>query len=763
MTITILNKPSQKEISQRKLETYDKYSKIIQWGRAYPVEFTSRFMGIELLDMQKYAFYNSWSRDFVLWLESRNAGKALALDTVIPTPTGYTTMGELNVGDKILNEYGKPTTITFLSPIFFNHNCYELEFDDGEKIVADESHNWVISGFWKNNFQVSCNDIVTTSELYEKLENGYYIDIVNNFSYRKLKTITNIKKTKSVPTRCLQVDNNSHLFLCGKNGTVTHNTTKLAVYTMTRSLLFPFHVTYFLGNTGDQAKEVYKKVEKIAKKEIESFAGCTDIFFNELRKNGVNSDGFVHNPASFTCTLFNGAEINTLNSDITNIKGKRANLVCFDEAGWFSDELFVQAENFVNQDENFKLGGNVDITLEPKGIPRQLLYASSASDTSSEYYKKFRYFSERMLMGDQKYFVCNFNIDMVMKAKYNGEPYPALISQDKVDKAMGDNRDKALRELYNKFSADSHEGQILTRREIMQYTKLTPPILLNDTGNRLFGLAWDSARLNDNSVIGIAEYFDDPERGWCMDICNVVSLVDIATKNKTPMILPDQVKRFQDLLLDYNGSDKKKLDYENIKGVICDSGAGGQMVGGVSDYMLDNWVGKDGKVHKGIIDRSHKANEASSKRFKDAIDIMKLVDPKAHRNEIFDAAERMTKLGIVTFPADFDGKDYILSIDDEGNEHKYDLNADEKESLAQIDLMKTEIITMCKYTSGGNIRYDFPPEKRNTMHDDRVFVYGLLCWFLAQLRKGQLVQRPEPKTNVSSLTALARKPKLYSH
>lgn len=760
MSITILNKPSNKEISQRKLETYDKYSKIIQWGRAYPVEFTSRFMGIELLDMQKYAFYNSWSRDFVLWLESRNAGKALALDTPIPTSTGHTTIVELNVGDKILNEYGKPTTITFLSPIFFNHNCYELEFDDGEKIVADESHNWMIPRIvTKDRFEIQCNDVFTTLRLFKMLNEGYRIYVPDNFSFKGLKEIVNITKTKSVPTRCLQVNNSSHLFLCGKNGIVTHNTTKLAVYTMARSLLFPFHVTYFLGNTGDQAKEVYKKVEKIAKKEIESFAGCTDIFFNELRKNGVNSDGFVHNPASFTCTLFNGAEINTLNSDITNIKGKRANLVCFDEAGWFSDELFVQAENFVNQDENFKLGGNVDITLEPKGIPRQLLYASSASDTSSEYYKKFRYFSERMLIGDQKYFVCNFNIDMVMKAKYNGEPYPALISQDKVDKAMGDNRDKALRELYNKFSADSHEGQILTRREIMQYTRLKPPLLLNDTGNRLFGLAWDSARLNDNSVIGIAEFFDDPERGWCMDICNVVSLVDISTKNKTPMILPDQVKRFQELLLDYNGSDKKRLDYENIKGVICDSGAGGQMVGGVSDYMLDNWVGKDGKIHKGIIDRSHKANEASSKRFKDAIDIMKLVDPKAHRNEIFDAAERMTKLGIVTFPADFDGKDYILSIDDEGNEHKYDLNADEKESLAQIDLMKTEIITMCKYTSGGNIRYDFPPEKRNTMHDDRVFVYGLLCWLLAQLRKGQLVQRPKNNTP-SAILAMARRPSI---
>lgn len=740
MSITLINKPSQKEISQRKLETYDKYSKIIQWGRAYPVEFTSRFMGIELLDMQKYAFYNSWSRDFVLWLESRNAGKALALDTPIPTPTGYTTMGQINIGDIILDEYGKPVKVSFLSPIFFNHDCYEMLFEDGERIISDAEHNWKINIY--DNFSLG-NSISTTEDILYLINKNYKIFVPNYNSSTLKKQILSVNKIKSVPTRCLQVDNESHLFLCGEKGTVTHNTTKLAVYTMTRSMLFPFHVTYFLGNTGEQAKEVYKKCEKIAKKEIESFAGCTDIFFNELKKNGATSDGFVHNPASFTCTLFNGAEINTLNSDITNIKGKRANLVCFDEAGWFSDELFVQAENFVNQDENFKLGGNVDITLEPKGLPRQLLYASSASDTSSEYYKKFRYFSERMLMGDQKYFVCNFNIDMVMKAKYNGEPYPALISQDKVDKAMGDNRDKALRELYNKFSADSHEGQILTRREIMQHTKLRPPLLTNDTGNRIFALAWDSARLNDNSVIGIAEFYDDPDRGWCMDIANVVSLVDISTKKKTPMILPDQVKRFQDLLLDYNGSDKKNLDYENIKAVICDSGAGGQMVGGVSDYMLDNWVGKDGKVHKGIIDKNHKANETSAKRFKDAVDIMKLVDPKSHRNEIFDAAERMTKLGVVTFPADSDGKDYILSIDDDGNENKYDLNLEEKDALTQIDLMKTEIITMCKYTSGGNVRYDYPPEKRNTMHDDRAFVYGLLCWYLAQLRRGQLIQRPK--------------------
>lgn len=615
MSVTILNSLSNKELSQRKLETYEKYCTVIQWGRTHPVEFCGRFFGIELLDIQKYAIYNSWTKDFVLWLESRNAGKS----------------------------------------------------------------------------------------------------------------------------------------------------TKLAIYSMLRSTLIPFHATYFLGNTGDQAKESFKKIEKISKKEIESFTGCTDIFFNELKKNGATSDGFVHNPASFTMQLFNGSEINTLNSDVTNIKGKRANLVCFDEAGWFSDELFVQAENFVNQDENFKLGGNIDITLEPKGFPRQLMYASSASDTSSEFYKKFKFFSEQMLMGDKKYFVCNYNIDMVMKAKYNGLPYPPLISKDKVDKAMGDNREKALRELYNKFSADTHEGQILTRREIMQHTKRTPPLLYNDTGNKLFILAWDSARLNDNSVIGIAEVYIEPEKGWCMKIANVVSLVDIATKKKTPMRLPEQVKKFQDILLDYNGNDMQKLDYENIKAVICDSGSGGQMIGGVSDQMLDTWMGKDGKKHKGIIDKLHKANETAIKSYPDAVDIMKLVDPKGHRNEIFDAAEKITKLGVVEFPIDYDSKPFIIHITDDGTEERYDLSADEQSSLIQIELMKTEIITMCKYTSAGNVIYNFPPDKRNTMHDDRCFVYGLLCWYLAQLRRGDIINKPKPKSDLTSLISLARRPEIYTN
>ena len=38
-------------------------------------------------------------------------GKALALDTPLPTPTGWTTMGEVAVGDELIGADGRPTTV----------------------------------------------------------------------------------------------------------------------------------------------------------------------------------------------------------------------------------------------------------------------------------------------------------------------------------------------------------------------------------------------------------------------------------------------------------------------------------------------------------------------------------------------------------------------------------------------------------------------------------------------------------------------------
>jgi len=69
-------------------------------------------------------------------------GKALALDTPLPTPTGWTTMGEVQVGDLLLGADGRPTRVVAATEVMLGRPCYEVEFSDGEVIVADAQHLW---------------------------------------------------------------------------------------------------------------------------------------------------------------------------------------------------------------------------------------------------------------------------------------------------------------------------------------------------------------------------------------------------------------------------------------------------------------------------------------------------------------------------------------------------------------------------------------------------------------------------------------------
>lgn len=66
---------SDKELSQRKTEEYQKFSKIVQWGRKNPVKFSEEFWGTKLIDFQAYCFMRTWPVQFALWAECRGAGK----------------------------------------------------------------------------------------------------------------------------------------------------------------------------------------------------------------------------------------------------------------------------------------------------------------------------------------------------------------------------------------------------------------------------------------------------------------------------------------------------------------------------------------------------------------------------------------------------------------------------------------------------------------------------------------------------------------
>src|SRR5262245_1821103 len=70
-------------------------------------------------------------------------GKALALDTPLPTPTGWTTMGAVEVGDHLLGADGRPTRVVATTDVMRDRPCYEVEFSDGTVIVADAEHQWL--------------------------------------------------------------------------------------------------------------------------------------------------------------------------------------------------------------------------------------------------------------------------------------------------------------------------------------------------------------------------------------------------------------------------------------------------------------------------------------------------------------------------------------------------------------------------------------------------------------------------------------------
>jgi replicative DNA helicase len=148
-------------------------------------------------------------------------GKALKLDTPLPTPTGWTTMGDVAVGDRLLGADGEPTQVVAATDILHGRPCYEVEFSDGTVIVADASHQWP-TGY----------GIRTTAELRCGMDTIAAAGSMARYSGRSATTlmapvlqIDALRRVRSVPVRCVQVDNGGHLYLAGHGMVPTHNST----------------------------------------------------------------------------------------------------------------------------------------------------------------------------------------------------------------------------------------------------------------------------------------------------------------------------------------------------------------------------------------------------------------------------------------------------------------------------------------------------------------------------------------------------------
>ena len=117
---------------------------------------------------------------------------ALAMDTPIPTPDGWSTIEDLEIGDQVIGADGLPTTVMHKSPVFTRGERYRLTFDDGEQITADGDHLWLAETF-SDRMGASRNPdapdrLVTTREMFRtQLTN--HKKSVSNWSVRLTKPV----------------------------------------------------------------------------------------------------------------------------------------------------------------------------------------------------------------------------------------------------------------------------------------------------------------------------------------------------------------------------------------------------------------------------------------------------------------------------------------------------------------------------------------------------------------------------------------------
>ena len=110
-------------------------------GELFGFEISGAAPSPVLLDVKGASTVKNMSGS-IAFCGEMGAGKALALNTPIPTPRGWALMGNLTPGDMVFDESGRPTPVVAISEVMSDRPCFKVSFSDGSHIVADADHLW---------------------------------------------------------------------------------------------------------------------------------------------------------------------------------------------------------------------------------------------------------------------------------------------------------------------------------------------------------------------------------------------------------------------------------------------------------------------------------------------------------------------------------------------------------------------------------------------------------------------------------------------
>ena len=124
-----------------------------------------------------------------------NEGKRQSLESKVLTPSGWTTIGDLNIGDDVIDENGETTQVEYLSPIV-ERDLYRVRTRDNRSTLCDLEHLWNVRIRTSKNksFKTKVLSEIKNDykkEVYDKkydknrTEYKYYLPIVSPIKFKE--------------------------------------------------------------------------------------------------------------------------------------------------------------------------------------------------------------------------------------------------------------------------------------------------------------------------------------------------------------------------------------------------------------------------------------------------------------------------------------------------------------------------------------------------------------------------------------------------
>ena len=195
----------------------------------------------------------------------RQAGKAVDINTPIPTPSGWKTMGELQPGDAVYDESGVIRVVEWCSPVR-ERESYRVTFSDRSEIIADGEHLWTVlkgpvpadKDWWREGETFSTTDLER-----QMAERKFYIPLSPLQGAASGVYILSIEPVGLRQVKCIAVSGPSNLFLCGKAMIPTHNSSMAALLSLYMAEVEPGSLIILLSPTQRQSGELLHTVALI--------------------------------------------------------------------------------------------------------------------------------------------------------------------------------------------------------------------------------------------------------------------------------------------------------------------------------------------------------------------------------------------------------------------------------------------------------------------------------------------------------------------